>query len=100
MPSIRNLFFPRRRRYSDLSVSIREHIEERIDELVEEGIPRDEAVQRARREFGTVALIEERSREVWPASRRMTSKRLWSIACLNGCKRLPSSSRRFATKQR
>ncbi len=57
--------FGRRRRYDDLSVSIQEHIEERTDELVEEGMPRAQAEQAARREFGNVTLIQERSREAW-----------------------------------
>jgi len=55
----------RGRRYDDLSVSIQEHIDERADELVAEGKPRPEAQQMARREFGNVGLIEERSREAW-----------------------------------
>ena len=54
-----------RRRYDDLSVSIREHIAERAEELMEEGMPRAEAEQTARREFGNLGLIEQRSREVW-----------------------------------
>ena len=37
----------------------------RVEELVEGGMPRREAEQTARREFGNVALIQERSREVW-----------------------------------
>jgi predicted permease len=53
------------RRYDDLSVSIQEHLEERIDELMEEGMPRKEAERAARRGFGNVAWIEERSREAW-----------------------------------
>ncbi len=58
--------FPfRRRRYDDISVSIQEHIDERIDELMEEGMPREEAERTARRDFGNVALLKERSREVW-----------------------------------
>ncbi len=57
--------FFRGRRYDDISVSIQEHIDERIDELMEEGMPRDEAERGARREFGNVPLIQERSREVW-----------------------------------
>lgn len=57
--------FGRRRRYDDLAVSIEEHIEERTDELVAEGLPREEAAQRARREFGNVTLLTERSREAW-----------------------------------
>ena len=55
----------RRRRYDDLSVSIREHLAERAGELMAEGMPRAEAEQTARREFGNVSLIEERSREAW-----------------------------------
>src|SRR3984885_7514226 len=57
--------FSRKRRYDDLSASIREHIEERAEERIEGGMPRVEAEKTARREFGNVTLIEERSREVW-----------------------------------
>src|SRR5260370_35957441 len=55
----------RRRRYEDLSASIQEHIDEKIEELMEAGIPREEAMRAARREFGNVALIEQRGREAW-----------------------------------
>jgi predicted permease len=58
-------FFSRKRRYDDISVSIQEHIDERMDELMEKGMPRDEAERSARREFGNVTLLRERSREVW-----------------------------------
>jgi len=61
---MRNLF-SRERRYSELSESVREHSAERVEELVEDGVARDEAEVRARREFGNVTLLEERSREVW-----------------------------------
>src|SRR4029077_1078515 len=64
MEWVRRLFF-RRRRYHDLSVSIQEHLEEKADELIEQGMSRDEAMQAARRAFGNVGLIEERSREEW-----------------------------------
>jgi predicted permease len=64
MKSIAHLF-TRRRRYNDLSVSIREHIEEKIEDLMEGGMSRAQAEQAARREFGNVNVIEERSREVW-----------------------------------
>jgi predicted permease len=57
--------FSRNHRYNDLSASIREHIEERTEELVEDGMPRLQAQQTAQREFGNVTLIQERSREVW-----------------------------------
>jgi macrolide transport system ATP-binding/permease protein len=55
----------RRRRYNELAESIREHLEEKIEDLMEDGLSREEATHRARREFGNVTLIEERSREVW-----------------------------------
>jgi predicted permease len=64
MKSIAQLF-TRRHRFNDLSVSIHEHMEEKIEELVEGGMPRAQAERAARREFGNVTLIEERSREVW-----------------------------------
>src|SRR5580692_9464842 len=57
-------FFSRRRRYDDISISIQEHIEERTEELMADGMPRKQAEQTARREFGNVTLLEERSREV------------------------------------
>ena len=63
MEWIRRLF--RRRRYQDLSVSIQEHLQEKADELMEDGMSREEARQAARRAFGNVGLIEERSREEW-----------------------------------
>ncbi len=37
--------FPRYRRYDDLAVSIREHLEERTEELMEEGMTREEATR-------------------------------------------------------
>jgi predicted permease len=58
-------FLSRRRRYEDISISIQEHIEERIEELMADGISRKQAEQTARREFGNVTLLEQRSREVW-----------------------------------
>jgi len=60
-----NRLFNRRRRYDDLSVSIEEHIDERTEELMEEGMGSKEAEQAARREFGNVTLMKERSREEW-----------------------------------
>jgi macrolide transport system ATP-binding/permease protein len=57
--------FARRRRYDDLSVSIQEHLDEKIDELMDGGMSREEAARAARRAFGNVALIEERGREAW-----------------------------------
>jgi predicted permease len=55
----------RPRRYEDISTSIREHLEERTDELMESGMERKAAEQTALREFGNISSIEERSREIW-----------------------------------
>ncbi len=63
--SLFDRIFRRNRRFDDISVSIQEHIDERTDELVEDGMPHKQAEQAARREFGNVALLKERSREVW-----------------------------------
>jgi predicted permease len=60
-----NRFFSRNRRYDDISVSIQEHLDERVEELMEAGMSRDEAERTARRDFGNVTLLRERSREVW-----------------------------------
>lgn len=67
--------FFRRRRYDDLSVSIQDHLEEKADELMEEGMSREEAMRRARRAFGNVPLIEEQSRELW---QWQTLESVWS----------------------
>jgi hypothetical protein len=39
----------RSRRYEDLSVSIQEHIEEKVEELMKGGMPGEEAMRTARR---------------------------------------------------
>src|SRR6266478_4827125 len=57
--------FSRRRLYGDLSEEIREHLEEKIEELVAGGMSRREAAYAAHREFGSVMLTEEDSRTVW-----------------------------------
>src|SRR5437763_8630968 len=57
--------FSRRRLYGELSEEIREHLEEKIEELVARGMSRKEATYAARREFGNVMLTEEDSRTVW-----------------------------------
>lgn len=57
--------FTRRRRYDELSESIREHLDEKIADLMDRGMARNEAEHAAYREFGNVTRIEERSREVW-----------------------------------
>jgi putative ABC transport system permease protein len=57
--------FSRRKLYEELSEEIREHLEEKVEELVADGMPREEAIFAARREFGNVTLTEESGREVW-----------------------------------
>jgi predicted permease len=58
-------FFSRRKVYAELSEEIREHLEEKIEELVTDGMPRKEAAAAARRAFGNVTLTEEDSRSAW-----------------------------------
>ncbi len=54
------------RRYDDLAAELREHIEQKTEHLIRiEGMSRAEAEHAARRAFGNLTLIEERSREVW-----------------------------------
>jgi putative ABC transport system permease protein len=55
----------RRRRYHDLSVSMDEHLQEKIEELMDDGVSREQAQKAARRAFGNVTQIKERSREAW-----------------------------------
>src|SRR6266478_5293512 len=57
--------FTRRGFYNDLSEEIREHLEEKIEDLVAGGMSRKEATYAARREFGNVRLTQEDSRTVW-----------------------------------
>ncbi len=57
--------FSRRRMYRELSEEIQAHLDEKVEELVAGGMPRKEALEAARREFGNVGLVEENSREVW-----------------------------------
>ena len=57
--------FARQRIDADLSEEIRGHLDERIDELVAGGVPRDDAVAQARRQFGNVTRVEEQARDVW-----------------------------------
>lgn len=67
--------FSRRRRYEELSESISEHLDEKIADLMDRGMTRAQAEQSARREFGNLTRIEERSREVWQWP---TLESLWS----------------------
>ncbi len=55
----------RKQRYEEISALMSEHLAEKTDEFMAGGMSRVQAEQAAKREFGNVALIEQRSREVW-----------------------------------
>jgi len=74
MPWLRQLF-TRHRRYDELSESMREHLEEKIADLIDTGMTPEQAERSARIEFGNPALIAERSREVWQWP---TAETLWA----------------------
>ena len=57
--------FSRRRLYGDLSEEIQGHLEEKVEELVGNGMSRKDAESAARREFGNVTLTKEEGRDVW-----------------------------------
>src|SRR5262250_1563024 len=57
--------FTRQRLYRELSEEIQAHLDEKVEELVADGMSREEAMRSARREFGNLGLTEENSREVW-----------------------------------
>jgi predicted permease len=57
--------FRRRKLYDDLSEEMRLHIEEHVEQLKREGLSPQEAERQARISFGNLAVVEERSREVW-----------------------------------
>ena len=58
-------FLSRRRHFAELSQEIQEHLDERIRELVADGMSRADATHAARREFGNVTLVEQEGREMW-----------------------------------
>jgi putative ABC transport system permease protein len=55
----------RRRLRGELSEEIQAHLDQKVEELVGDGMSKEEAMQSARREFGNLGLIEENSCEVW-----------------------------------
>jgi putative ABC transport system permease protein len=57
--------FGRTEIYSELSEEMRAHLDEKVEELVADGMPRKDAESAARREFGNVGLIEEDGRAAW-----------------------------------
>ena len=50
---------------NEVAEEIRQHLQERTEALMTEGLSRREAESRAKREFGNITLLEERSRETW-----------------------------------
>ena len=65
--------FRRRHLDDDLAEELREHIEERTEQIMRlENLSRPEARQAALRAFGNPTLIQTRSREVWEWSRLET----------------------------
>src|ERR1700684_2644750 len=57
--------FTRSRIYRELSEQIQQHLAEKIDALMADGMSREDAQCAARREFGNVTRMEESGREVW-----------------------------------
>jgi putative ABC transport system permease protein len=58
--------FRRRSIYRDLGEELRQHLEEKTEQLMrDEGLSRRDAELAARRAFGNVTLVEERSRSIW-----------------------------------
>ena len=67
--------FARQRLYRDLAEEMRAHLEEKTEQLMREGMSREEAEHAARRAFGNATLMEERGREAWQWRR---VENLWS----------------------
>src|SRR5277367_4009723 len=57
--------FRRRNLYNDLADEMREHLDEKTEQFIREGMSREKATRAARRAFGNATLIEERGREAW-----------------------------------
>jgi predicted permease len=64
MQWLARIFF-RKDLYRDLAEEMREHLDEKTEQFMRDGMSRDEAIYAARRAFGNTALLEERSREPW-----------------------------------
>lgn len=86
--------FARDRHNHELSESIQEHLQEKIADLMDEGMSLEEATRAARLEFGNVVAIEECSRAVWQwpveglwadvkfAGRKMRKAPAFTVTCL------------------
>ena len=58
-------FLCRRPLERELAQELESHLEEKVAELIESGIPETEALAQARRGLGNITLYKEISREVW-----------------------------------
>ena len=61
----------------DVSDEIRFHLDMRAQELIEQGMPREEALREARRQFGDVSAIEAECRDERRARTRERVRREW-----------------------
>ena len=57
--------FAGRREERELAEELQQHLAERVEALVDQGVARPEAERTAQRELGNVLLIQERGRDVW-----------------------------------
>jgi predicted permease len=57
--------FRRGNLYNDLSDEMRQHLEEKTEQIMRGGMSRKDAEHAARRAFGNTTVIEEHGREVW-----------------------------------
>ena len=55
----------RRRREQNLDEEIRSHLRLATADRTADGVDPDTAARRARREFGSVALVKETTRDIW-----------------------------------
>jgi putative ABC transport system permease protein len=64
LENLRELF-TRERGDDDLAREVRSHLDEETEEQIDRGVPPEEAPYAARRAFGNVTRVEERTREAW-----------------------------------
>jgi hypothetical protein len=87
--------FTRRQIYSDLEEEIQQHLEEKVDALMAQGMNREDSEYAAKREFGNVTRIEEAGREAWMWRKWEGSFTMWHLPCANGSDPQGSHSPRF-----
>jgi predicted permease len=78
-------FVRRRQIYRDLSEEIQQHLDEKAEALMAEGMSREEAERAAKREFGNVTRIEEHGREawIWPLAENLWADAKYAIRQLS-----------------